>query len=175
MIGWWCALGAAWAAVGQGEEVSQSRGKKDGVVVLWPRLVPASDDQAMRLAATGLQAAVAERAGALVTAERVDTRPEPERVCPREGCRAVSVSLLIGHQGGGCAVVALVGPPGPEAQRLVPLVGTIDLAGPGVSYRSAPEGHVVVREFVPCEQIREGLDLEPLARAISEARGAAAE
>lgn len=174
MTMWAAAALLAWsepalAVTGAGPEVSHGRGKKDGVVVLWPRLVPETDDPAMRAVAQGLQDVLAEQARAKVAAEKVDVRPAPERVCPREGCRAVSVSVLVGHQMGGCAVVALVGPPGPEAQRMVPLAGTVDLAGAGVAYRDLPEDHVVVREFVPCDQVKGALDLAALQRALADA------
>jgi hypothetical protein len=168
-MGFVVALAAvAWGATGVGEEVSHGRGRKDGVVVLWPRMVPETDDPLMRQVATALQDALATEVNAQYPAEKVDVRPSPERVCPREGCRALSVSVLLGHQLGGCAAVALVGPPGALAQRLVPLAGTIDLAGPGVPYRDRPEDHVVIREFVPCDKLAASLDAAALQRALSE-------
>src|SRR5690606_37061594 len=99
---------------------SHSKGRKGGVVVLWPRVVPHTDDRDLRLLADKLQERVTQQAIAARGSALVDTRPEPERVCPREGCRATSVSLVIGHQQGGCVVAAVVGPPGTEAQTLLP-------------------------------------------------------
>lgn len=170
MIGWVLAVEAARAMPGVGAEISHVRGKKDGVVVLWPRVVPETDDALVNQVAASLQKAVAEAASGLAPPERTSVRPSPERVCPREGCRSTSVSVLLGQQGGGCAAVALIGPPGPEAQRLIPLAGAIDMAGPGVPYRDPPEDHVVIREFVPCGELVGKLDLESLRAALGESR-----
>lgn len=174
MTGWvlWAAAGwapEAAAMPGVGTEVSHARGKKDGVVVLWPRVVPETTDPLVNQVASSVQQAVATTVSALVPAERTSVRPSPERVCPRDGCRAVSVTVMVGHQAGGCAAVALIGPPGPEAQRLVPLAGAIDLAGAGVPYRDRPEDHLVVREFVPCAELTGQLDTETLQRALADA------
>jgi hypothetical protein len=170
---WWAASVVGWstpalAVTGAGPEVSHGRGKKGGVVVLYPRLVPETDDPTVRAVAAGVQEALAAQAATLVPPEKVDARPSPERVCPRDGCRAVSVSLLLGQMSGGCAAVALVGPPGPEPQRIVPLAGTVDVSGAGLPFRDLPENHVVVREFVPCDQLRGALDLPALQRALVE-------
>ncbi len=169
-VAWWS--GSAQATPGAGPEVSASRGRRDGVTVLWSRVVPATEDPTITAVALGVQEAAESAAAGFATPGRVDRRPAPERVCPREGCRSVSVSVWIGHQGGGCAAVAVIGPPGPTPQRLVPLAGAVDLAGPEIPYRERPEDHVVVREFVPCAGLRTALDLTALTRALGEAGAA---
>ncbi|MCB9676162.1 MAG: hypothetical protein H6737_13660 [Alphaproteobacteria bacterium] len=134
--------------------VSKSRGKTDGVVVMWPRVIPASTDNEVTAVANELQqrmAEIAKRAAPLATR---DLRPEPERVCPRaRGCRATSLGVLLGQQDGGCVAVAVLGPPGETDLELYPLAGTVDLASKTVPFRSPPENSVTVREFVPCSKL----------------------
>lgn len=166
MILAWCALAVGWAA-SDGAEISRSRGPRDGVVVLYPRVVPASDDPVVASLATTLQQRVAEAVRAQVPSVTVDVRPAPERVCPQTGCRAVSVGLMLGHDGGGCVAVAVVGPPGPVEQAVVPLAGEVAVTDGAVPFRSPPEARVVVREFVPCSEIPDHLDLTALAAAVA--------
>jgi hypothetical protein len=150
--------GSALAASGPGDEVSRSRGRGGGVVVLWPRIVPETEDPEVLDLAARLQRRVQEAVSAGVVPNRIDVRPAPERVCPMHGCRASSVGLLLGHQDGGCVAVAVVGPPGPEPQRLVPLAGRVQMDAAGLPFREAPEGRVVITEFVPCAELELGLD-----------------
>ncbi|MCA9492996.1 MAG: hypothetical protein KC621_23860 [Myxococcales bacterium] len=150
------------------DEISRTRGKPSGIVVLWPRVVPATDDPQIRRLAAALQEGVARQAVEDRGSSLVDQRPEPERVCPRSGCRGTSVTLMLGHQAGGCVVVAAVGPPGDEQQTLVPLAGRMDLPEPVVPFRAAPEERVVVREFVPCDQLLQSLDTGPLWAAVGD-------
>ena len=157
----------ALAGAPDGTEVSRSRGPRDGVVVLFPRLVPATDDEVMRSLASSIQDQVASIVREAVGAEtKVEVRPAPERVCPAQGCRAASVGLVLGHDGGGCAVVAVIGPPGPAEQTLVPLAGEVDVGEGPLAFRAAPESRIVVRELVPCSEIPARLDHAALEQAI---------
>ncbi|MCB9687080.1 MAG: hypothetical protein H6738_16930 [Alphaproteobacteria bacterium] len=158
---------ASLGAVGS-DEISHSKGKPAGLVVLWPRVVPATDDPQIRRLAGALQDRVAQQAVSDRGSNLVDQRPEPERVCPRSGCRGTSVSLMLGHQAGGCVVVATVGPPGDEQQTMIPLAGRMDMPEPVVPFRSPPEERIVVREFVPCDQLLESLDTGPLWAAVGD-------
>ncbi|HHO51341.1 MAG TPA: hypothetical protein ENK18_10815 [Deltaproteobacteria bacterium] len=148
-------LSSAWAGA---PEISRSKGRRDGVVVLWPRVVPATEDPELRGLAKRLQDRLYAAASEVVDYRRVDVRPEPERVCPRSGCRAPSVSVLLGHKGGGCVLVALVGPAGGSPLDVVPLVGEVELASERLAFRKAPESSMVITEFVPCDQIEAELD-----------------
>lgn len=154
------------AFAGSGDEISHSRGRPGGVVVLWPRVVPETDDAEVAALAARLQTRLQAAAIASVPAAKIDVRPQPERVCPRSGCRAVSVGLMLGHQDGGCAALAVVGPAGPEAQRLVPLAGKFQMSDASLLYRAAPEGKVVVSEFVPCAELEASLDNDALSRLL---------
>jgi hypothetical protein len=145
-------------ALAAGPEVSHSRGRNDGVVVLWPRLVPETEDPVIVDLARRLQQRVADTAAASVDARRIDLRPAPERVCPRAGCKTTSITLMLGHQDGGCALIGLVGPAGPEPQRLVPLAGKFQMGEPYLPFRSPPEGQVIVTEFVACAELEQLLD-----------------
>lgn len=161
------AAAASLGAIGS-DEISHSRGKAAGVVVLWPRVVPATDDPQIRKLAGMLQERITQQAVSQRGSNLVDQRPEPERVCPRAGCRGSSISLMLGHEAGGCVAVAVVGPPGDEQQTLIPLAGRMDIPEPVVAFRSPPEERVVVREFVPCDQLLDAIDTGPLWAAIGE-------
>ena len=154
------------SAGGDGPEISHSRGKKDGVVVLAPRIVPSTPDRTVDGQAADLQRRVAEAAIAAYGAPYVDIRPSPERVCPTAGCRSVSIGIMVGHQGGGCVALAIVGPPGAVDQTLVPLAGRFEMAGDVLPFRAAPESKVIVREFVPCAELGQALTPEKLASLV---------
>lgn len=159
----WLLLTGAAVAAGPGPEVSRSRGRTDGVVVLWPRLVPETEDATMVALAERLQTRVQQVAVTAAPPTRVDVRPAPERVCPMAGCRATSAALMVAHQDGGCAVLAVVGSPGRSPLRLVPLAGRFDLDAPTLEFREPPEGKVVVKEFVPCAAVEQSIDGAALA------------
>jgi hypothetical protein len=168
VIGWFAAAVAV-AGAPDGTEVSRSRGPREGVVVLYPRLVPETDDPVMRSLAASIQEQVTVSVrDAVGPTAKVDVRPAPERVCPKEGCRAASVGLVLGHDGGGCAVVAVIGPAGPVEQALVPLVGDVDLAEGSLAFRAAPEERMVVRELVPCSEVPARLDHAALEAALTD-------
>jgi hypothetical protein len=132
------------------------------VVVLAPRVVPATEDAEIAAVAGRVQQRLAEAAVAAYGAPYVDVRPSPERVCPAAGCRAASIGVLIGHQDGGCVALAIVGPPGAVDQQLVPLAGRFDMADDRLVFRAAPEAKVIVREFVACGALEGALTPERL-------------
>ena len=111
----WMALGLLVSPQGladsEADAVSRHRGKKGGVTVLWPRVVPQTDDAQILQLADALQGRLDAMAQASVDPKRVVVRPAPERVCPRSGCRSVSLGAVLGHQDGGCFAVGLVGLP----------------------------------------------------------------
>lgn len=149
MIGW-LAVGLALAGNGRdGDEISRSRGPRRGVVVLWPRVVPPTDDPVVRDLADRMQDRLYAAAAKVVPYRRVDVRPEPERVCPREGCRVPAVSVTIGHREGGCAIVGQLQPPGATAPIIWTIAGEVEQVEP-LRFRDPPESALLVREFAPC-------------------------
>lgn len=125
--------------------------------MLWPRIVLPRDapapDASVRALARDVQAQLAASARDAHGADQVDVRPEPERVCPRGGCKAVSVGALVTRAGEGCAVLALVSGPGESPARIVPWIGRVRLDQGQVGFREPPERHVRVDDYVPCDQV----------------------
>lgn len=141
------------AVAADAPEISRSAGEKGGVVVLWPRVIPATDDPAVLGQAAALQArlkAVVELEAPGVT---VDLRPAPERVCPRAGCKAVAVGAVLHHREGGCVAVATVSDPGPSVAALVPWGGLVELKQPTTPFRDPPENALVVKDFAACADL----------------------
>lgn len=129
--------------------ISTSAGPEGGIVVLWPRVTPASDS----VPAADVQAAlrvIAERAAA---GRPVEVRPDPERACPQAGCRATALGAVLLHSGNGCAVVATVSAPGRTPQRLVAWVGNVNIRTFEVPFRQPPEGHVRIDDFASCAEL----------------------
>ncbi len=167
------ALAGPALAAGDGAEIARSRGIRGGGLVLWPRVVsPAADPQLEDLAAK-LQARLQQIAGRVLPPEKVQVRPAPERACPMDGgCRAASVGVLLGAEGGGCVAVAWITPAGDEgATTLVPWGGTVELARTSLAFREAPEGVVTVREYVPCAELLTRLDDAAVQGALQAAIG----
>lgn len=157
-------------------EISRGVGDEGTVVVLWPRIFPKSEDPKVVELATRIQSRL-ERAGKSGGGE-ADKRPSPERVCPREGCRGVSVGAVLAMKDKGCAVVATVGPPGAKPVALVTLAGEVELKAKESPFRDPPENLLTVQEFVPCEKLIADLDSNAslpgeakLGEAIAKARG----
>lgn len=182
MIRWLLAAAAALcgalpaaASPADGEEISRSRGRRGGVVVLAPRIVPIPETPQPQLdsLAQELQLQLAAAAERVVGDPRlVDVRPFPQRVCPQVGCRAVAVGVMLGHQDGGCVAVGIVGPPGDANRTLVPWAGSLRLPNDQIPFRQQPEQRAVISEFVPCGQLPAALDSGPLEAAIQAALAA---
>jgi len=167
------AVAPAALAGSDGEEISRSRGRKGGVVVLYPRVVPETEDPTVRAVASELQEQLSVVAQRTVDARRVDVRPQPERVCPQEGCRAASLGVMLAHQGGGCAVLVQVGPPGVNNQQLFPVAGELALRSSLATFRQPPERLATITEFAPCTEVLAGLDLSGVEAALGEVVAAA--
>jgi hypothetical protein len=137
-------------------EITKSGGAEGGVVVLWPRIAPKSDDPEVKEIATLAQSRLASLAEGLGV--EVDKRPEPERVCPRpQGCKAVSLGFVLSKHQGGCALVATVSKPGESPASLVPWVGTVELRNSTVPFREPPESEVSVTEMASCTKLKKDL------------------
>ena len=146
---------------GDAPEISRSVGEAGGVVVLWPRIVlargSAGPDAETRALAGRVQQRLAEVARRAAPGKPVDVRPEPERVCPRSGCKAASVGALLTRAGSGCAVLALVSAPGQSPQRIVPWFADVTLDADSVGFREHAEKVVRVRDQGACAALPDAL------------------
>jgi hypothetical protein len=152
-------------------EISRSAGKEGGVVVLWPRVVPRTDDPAMRDLAASLQQRLGEMVAKAVPRRERDVRPEPERVCPKTGCAAMTVGAVLTYKDKGCVAVALVAKAGQEPSKLIPWAGTVELKNNEIAFRAPAESMLTVTDMVPCAKLIESLGKADAAvvKAIREA------
>jgi hypothetical protein len=135
-----------------GPEISTSKGKTGEVVVLYPRVTPATDDADVLALAKTVQDRLASRVATM--GQVANTRPAPERVCPRStGCKVESVGAVLVHNGGGCAVVATVTDAGQQAHTVVPWAGKLELSADSVAFREPPEALITVHDFAPCAEL----------------------
>lgn len=154
---------AGGALAGQGEtleekHISRSVGESGGVVVFWPRIVPREIAQDNRDLAAALQRQVRAVVEKAAPGRTIDFRPEPERVCPKGGCKASTVGLLLSRKDQGCLVVALVSKPGEAPMRIVPWAGEVKLRADMVPFREYPESVITVADYVPCASLLKTMD-----------------
>ena len=141
-----------------GPHISRSVGEEGGVIVFWPRVIPRTEDAATNALAGSLQKELAGLAKKTFAGKTIDVRPEPERVCPRDGCAAMTVGLLLTHVKGGCAVMALVSESGKASQRIVPWAGVVELKRDVVPFREPAESEVTIKDAVPCADVLKQLE-----------------
>jgi len=139
-------------------EISRSVGSENAILVMWPRIVlarsgPPKPDDETRAIAGRLQTRVAELVRSTAAGKTVEVRPEPERVCPRSGCKALSVGVLLARAGKGCAAAVLISGPGTAPARIVPWLGSITANRTSVPFREPPESAVDVKDYVPCTSV----------------------
>jgi hypothetical protein len=147
-------------------EVSRSKGPKGGVVVFWPRIWPRDDaDPATRALATRVQQKLQALAKRAAGARTVEIRPEPERVCPRDGCEATTVGAVLVLRDKACAVVAVVAGPGTSPSRLLPWAGKAKFGQESVPFREPPEEQVKVEDYVACDKLLDGTENQDAAIA----------
>jgi len=153
--------------------ISRSPGVAGGVVLLWPRIIPASDDPQTQQDASFVQSQFRAAIARALPNVPVDIRPAPERVCPQKGCDGVAVGAVMLHRESGCAVVATISKPGQSDQRLVAMAGAMSLSQNTVPFRVEPESFVTVHDFDRCVDLGPNLDLRMAAfdAAIREAFG----
>jgi hypothetical protein len=156
-------------------EISRSVGSANGVLVLWPRIVmsrsgPPKPDAETRAIAGKLQARLAELVRRAAPGKSVEVRPEPERVCPRSGCKAVSVGVVLARAGKGCAAAALISGPGTTPARIVPWLAGMTVNRTSVPFREPPEGALDITDYAPCAAVASasGSD-QDVVKALSEA------
>ena len=134
-------------------EISRSVGEEGGVVVFWPRVIPRTSDPETRELAKAVQDKLVELVKQALPGRAVDVRPEPERVCPRDGCAGSTVGALLTKSEGGCVVLGLVAPAGKGDTHIVAWGGAVKLASETVAFRDLPEGQVTVRDHVRCTEL----------------------
>jgi len=138
-------------------EISRSVGEEGGVVVLWPRIVPRSDDPETIAVAERVQAALVAAAGRALPDRPSDVRPKPERVCPRAGCKAMTVGAVVTRKGDACAVMATIGGSGTSPVKLVAWGGNVDVKQDVAQFRDPPENQMRIVEYTPCDQLVESM------------------
>ncbi len=152
---------AAPAQTGDAPEISRSVGAQGGVVVFWPRVIPRDVVPMTRDLAAALQRKIRDVVARTLPGRPIDVRPEPERVCPRAGCTAMTVGVLVHRNQNGCVALALVSGPGTAPSKIVPWGGGVRLRADSVPFREAPETQVTVTDYLTCdglldhEQLRE--------------------
>ena len=152
---------------GDSPQISRSVGVEGGVVVLWPRVIGSPDaGLPITSVARELQSRLVAITKRVAPGRPVDVRPEPERVCPRAGCAATSVGVLLAVRGRGCAAVALVSEPGQSPAELVPWGGGVNLKSSSALFREPPEQSVSVSDYARCESLLEELSDQDVEAAI---------
>ncbi len=138
-------------------EISRSVGPAGGVIVLWPRVSPRGAAEDLRPLARALQRRLRELAERTLPGRPVEERPEPERVCPRQGCTAAALGAVLARGKKGCVALALVSAPGAGPARLVPWAGEVALQRDTIPFREPPEAEITVADFTPCDRLLEDL------------------
>lgn len=138
---------------GDDPKVSRSPGEPGGVVVLWPRVIPVDSTDLNRRLVQEVQTHLRVLVQRAAPGKPIDVRPEPERVCRRAGCEATSVNVLFNRTGDGCAVIALVTPPGPVETTLVPWAGGAELTRTQIAFRDPPESYVAIKDLARCSEL----------------------
>jgi hypothetical protein len=142
----------------QGEAfVSRSGGEPGGLVVFWPRVIPRSEDPEVSALAKEVQDKLVELARATFPDRPIDVRPEPERVCPREGCAAATFGALLVHKDDKCIVVALVSTGATDPTQLAVWGGDVEFKQELVPFREHPEDHVAIHKYVACDELLQSM------------------
>ena len=134
-------------------KISRSPGEPGGVVVLWPRVIPSDITDMNRRLIQDVQTHLRVVTQRTLPGRPLDVRPEPERTCRRSGCEATAVNVLFTRHGDGCAVVAVITPPGPVESTLVPWAGGVELSRTQIPFRDAPESNLRVKDLARCSEL----------------------
>jgi len=154
-------------------EISRSGGVRGGVVVFWPRIIPRAETDSSRGVATAIQKRLITLVDDAFPDRLVDIRPEPERVCPRQGCQSMTAGALLIRKKSSCVVIGLFGRWGKAPTMLVPWVGKVKLKTNVVPFREPPESQVTIVDWASCDQVETQLGdaKEPLVKALRAAAG----
>ncbi|HFE45676.1 MAG TPA: hypothetical protein ENJ18_09320 [Nannocystis exedens] len=153
------------------KHISTSLGEPGGLLIFWPRIIPRDIvDQNHELAAA-LQRHTRTVVQRNLPGTSLDIRPEPERVCPQNGCKAPSIGILLSREKQGCLVLALIAKPGESPTKIVPWAGEVRLKADSVAFREYPEMQITVADYVPCTSLLSKMDENEaiVMRALKEA------
>ena len=141
-------------------EISRSAGEEGGIILFWPRVIEQRPAGSSRELAAAVQQLLRDMVTRAFPGRPIDVRPEPERVCPQGGCRAMGVGALLLREQNGCAVIALLSRPGTSPTTMIRWAGRIRMPGRAVPFREPPESYITVTDFTPCpdliRELREG-------------------
>lgn len=140
-----------------GGRVSSSGGPEGGVVILWPRLVPAESADSLRDPATQVQARLRAIVERVLPGRQIEVRPEPERACPQSGCNAMAISAVLFRRENGCVAAATGSRPGRSPTRIVAWAGQMTLRQSEVDFREPPESQIRATDMVPCDRLLDEL------------------
>lgn len=135
------------------DTISTQGGDPNGVVVLWPRVIPSANADEVHAITVSAQTRMSGLVARALPGRPITLRPKPERSCPQGGCEGLSLGLLLAHVQGGCAAVAIIGGPGRTPRRLVPWAGRTELKAMQSEFRGQPESLMTFKEMVPCEDL----------------------
>jgi hypothetical protein len=134
--------------------ISTSRGETGGIVVLWPRIIPASSVEGSDAIAASLQSHLRVMVEKAYPDKSLDVRPSPQRTCPKAGCEGTAVGVLLIRREDVCVTVAFVMPPGSDRPTsLVPWSGRIELARASIAFRQPPEAEVKILDYGACGEL----------------------
>jgi hypothetical protein len=137
-----------------GPEVSKEEGQAGGVVILWPRVIPSNIAAQNAGTASSLQQHMQQIVARALPGRPVELRPSPERVCPRGGCKAPSISVLFTRNQNACVAIALISGPGETPAKMIPWAGTIVFkGGDSAPFRQPPENQITIKDYVPCDTL----------------------
>jgi len=134
--------------------VSTSAGAEGGIVLLWPRVVPADESGSLGELPAILQSDLRDIVERVGGGRPLDVRPEPQRACPQSGCLGTSIGIVLLQNGSGCAAAVTVSLPGQSPARLVPWAGALRLRNTMVPFREPPESQISVQDFGRCTELR---------------------
>lgn len=154
------------------KHVSRSAGVEGGVTVFWPRIIPREIVDANRDLGAALQRHVRGVVERALPGRPIDFRPEPERVCPKGGCKGPTVGLLLSRRDQGCIVLALISKPGEAPTKILPWAGSVTLRADMVPFREYPEQMITVADYIPCSSLLTTMDRNEAAIAAEIKRAA---
>jgi hypothetical protein len=133
--------------------VTRVVGTPDGLVVLYPHVLPPSEDAEVVELASAMQRELIQVAREGSPKRGRYVRPKPESTCPSYGCNAPSLGALLLHDDGACALIGVIGSAGIDPKYLVPWVGHITVKSDEIPFEASIREQVTVHGMVPCNQV----------------------
>jgi len=148
-------IGPKGANADDAPEISRSTGVRGGFVIMWPRMLPENDPD-LQLKAAKVQHRLAVIAHEAFPDAAIDVRPEPEKVCPRDGCEGVVLGIIMKKRESGCIIAAFTAKHGQSDSLIVPWVGAVEAKGPA-PFREPPESYLTIHKYGSCATIDDSL------------------